>query len=211
MGELADAAHSRGESCILGSFAEGSLKYLAFVPDAGPLYTSDEFNFDKDPSKLALMANVYNATTFNVESPPQNLPGTDLSAFAKHGGKLIVYHGWAGYAGYSQLTLLYYDAIAKHAGGLDRSREFARLFLVPGMDHCGAFTNGPGIADTGIDILGALEEWVEKGKAPDELLATKTDDSGAALWRRPVCAWPQIATYKNGDPKTAASYTCTSP
>jgi hypothetical protein len=69
--------------------------------------------------------------------------------------------------------------IAKHAGGLDRAKDFARLLLVPGMDRCGALTNGPGVADTCVDMLGALEAWVDKGKAPSEILATKADDSGA--------------------------------
>jgi Tannase and feruloyl esterase len=99
----------------------------------------------------------------------------------------------------------------KHAGEMDRARDFARLFLIPGMDHCGVFTNGPGIADTGVDMLGALEEWVEKGKAPDEVLATKTDGGGATLWQRPVCAWPQIATFKSGNPKVTTSYACMTP
>jgi hypothetical protein len=199
-----------GGDSILGSFAEDYLRYLAFVPDAGPLYSSAQFNFDKDPSRLAFMSKVYNATTFNPNSP-QDLPGTDLSSFAKHGGKLIIYHGLADMLVTPQLTTLYYDALAKHAGGMDRARDFARLFLIPGMDHCGAFTNGPGIADTGVDMLGALEEWVEKGKAPDEVLATKTDEGGATLWQRPVCAWPQIATFKSGDPKVTTSYACMTP
>jgi hypothetical protein len=194
-----------GGDSILGSFAEDYLKYIAFVPDAGPLYTSAQFNFDKDLPRLSFMSKVYNATTFNPNSL-QDLPGTDLSSFAKHGGKLLIYHGWADMLVTPRLTTLYCDALAKHAGGLDRARDFARLFLIPGMDHCGVFTNGPGIADMGIDMLGALEEWVEKGKAPDEILATKTDEGGASLWQRPVWAWPQIATYKNGNPKAAASY-----
>lgn len=77
-----------------------------------------------------------------------------------------------------QLTTLYYDAIARHAGGAERARDFARLFIIPGMDRCGVFTNSPGIADTGVDLLTALEGWVEKGAPPDQLLATKTDDRG---------------------------------
>ncbi len=80
--------------------------------------------------------------------------------------------------------------------------------MIPGMDHCGVFTNGPGIADTGVDLLTALEAWVEKGAAPNELLATKADDKGQTLWQRPVCAWPQVAVYRSGDPSLAVSYTC---
>jgi feruloyl esterase len=193
---------------ILGAFAENFLKYLAFVPDAGPLYSSAQFDFDKDPQRMAAAAKLYSATTFNPASPA-DLPMTDLSAFAKRGGKLIIYHGWADMLVTPQLTTLYYEAIAKHAGGQERASDFARLFMIPGMDHCGVFTNGPGIADTGVDVLTALEDWVEKGAAPERLLATKTDDKGQTLWQRPVCSWPQTATYRSGEPRLATSYSCT--
>src|SRR3954453_14870299 len=63
---------------------------------------------------------------------------------------------------------------SRRTGGLGATQEFARLFMVPGMDHCGIGTEGPGISDTGIDPLTALEQWVEEGKAPDQLVATKT-------------------------------------
>jgi hypothetical protein len=92
------------------------------------------------------------------------------------------------------------------------AQDFARLFMVPGMDHCGF--QGPGSADnTGIDPLTALEQWVEEGKAPSELIATKTaPNSNQTLWRRPVCAYPNAARYKgSGDPTDATSFTCTAP
>ena len=195
------------DDSILGAFAENFLKYLAFEPDAGPLYSSAQFDFDKDLPRMASAAKLFSATTFNPAAPA-DLPSTDLSAFAKHGGKLIIYHGWADMLVTPQLTTLYYDAIAGHAGGVERARDFARLFMIPGMDHCGVFTNGPGIADTGVDLLTALEGWVEKGAPPDQLLATKTNDKGQTLWQRPVCAWPQTAVYRSGDPALAASYSC---
>jgi feruloyl esterase len=96
---------------------------------------------------------------------------------------------------------------------MQATQEFARLFMVPGMDHCGIGTEGPGISDTGIDPLTALEQWVEEGKAPDELVATKTAASGGqTLWKRPVCAYPKVARYKgSGDASDAASFTCVEP
>ncbi|THD46311.1 MAG: tannase/feruloyl esterase family alpha/beta hydrolase [Bradyrhizobium sp.] len=199
-----------GDDSILGAFAENFVKYLAFVPDAGPLYSSAQYDYDKDPQRMGAGAKIYNATTFNPVSPG-DLPATDLSAFAKHGGKLIIYHGWADMLVTPQLTTLYYESIAKHAGGLPQARDFARLFMIPGMDHCGVFSNGPGITDTGVDLLTALEGWVEKGAAPDQVLATKVDDKGQPLWQRPVCAWPQTATYKSGAPNLANSYACANP
>jgi hypothetical protein len=85
--------------------------------------------------------------------------------------------------------------------------------MVPSMDHCGIQNKGPGPAHTGIDPLTALEQWVEEGKAPTELIATRTaPSSNQTLWRRPVCAYPKAAHYKgSGDPTDATSFTCTDP
>ena len=137
----------------------------------------------------------------------------DMSAFRERGGKLIIYHGWADSPVTPQLTVDFYEALAKKSGGIAATQEFARLFMVPGMDHCGAQTNGPGIADTGIDPLTALEQWVEEGKAPSELIATKTaPPANQTLWRRPVRAYPEIARYNgSGDPTDAANFTCAEP
>ncbi len=84
---------------------------------------------------------------------------------------------------------------------------------VPSMDHCGLGTDWPGIADTGIDPLTALEQWVEEARAPSELVTTKTGATGnQTLWKRPVCAYPKVARYKgSGDATDAASFTCTEP
>ena len=111
-----------------------------------------------------------------------------------------------------QLTVEFYEALAKRSGGLRAAQGFARLFMVPGMDHCGIGTEGPGISDTGIDPLTALEQWVEQGKAPEELVATKAASGGQTLWRRPVCAYPTVARYKgSGDVSDPASFTCAEP
>ncbi|HEX4645418.1 MAG TPA: tannase/feruloyl esterase family alpha/beta hydrolase, partial [Verrucomicrobiae bacterium] len=111
------------------------------------------------------------------------------------------------------LTVDFYEALTKKSGGITATQDFARLFMVPGMDHCGNQTNGPGIADTGIDPLTALEQWVEEGNAPSELIATKTAATGGqTLWRRPVCAYPKVARYKGGgDPTDPTNFTCTEP
>ena len=77
-----------GDNSILGAFAENFLlRYLAFEPDAGPLYSSAQFDFDKDLPRMASAAKLFSATTFNPAAPA-DLPSTDLSAFDKHGGKL---------------------------------------------------------------------------------------------------------------------------
>jgi feruloyl esterase len=149
-----------------------------------------------------------NAATFNPVTG--EIAFGDMSTFRQGGGKLIMYHGWADSLVTPQLTVDFYEALAGKSGGTAATQEFARLFMVPGMDHCGIQTNGPGIADTGIDPLTALEQWVEEGKVPNELIATKMAPNGnQTLWRRPVCAYPKVARYKgSGDPTDAASFTC---
>src|SRR3954465_3889612 len=152
-----------------------------------------------------------NAATFNPETGQVSFG--DISAFRQAGGKLLLYHGWGDPLVTPQLTVEFYEALAKRSGGLGATQEFARLFMVPGMDHCGIGTDGPGISDTGIDPLTALEQWVEEGNAPSELLATKTAASGdQTLWRRPVCTFPKVARYKgSGDVSNPTSFACAEP
>lgn len=198
---------------LMPLFARDFLRYMAFSPDAGPFYEVKDFDFDRDPPRLAAMAEVYNVATFGPAAglSGAGLPGADLSAFERGGGRLILYHGWGDPIVTPQPTVEYYEAVAMKAGGMDRTRGFARLFMVPGMDHCGLNTEGPGIADTGIDPLGALEAWVERGMPPDSLLATKTDPAGQVVWRRPVCAYPEVARHVGGDPKDPSGFRCRGP
>jgi hypothetical protein len=170
-----------------------------------------DYDFDKDPPRLAYSASIINAATFNPSTG--EIEFGDMSAFREAGGKLIIYHGWADSLVPPQLTVDFYEALAKKSGGIAATQDFARLFMVPGMNHCGINTNGQGIADTGIDPLTALEQWVEEGNAPSELIATKTTPTGnQTLWRRPVCAYPRVAHYNgSGDPSAASSFTCTQP
>jgi hypothetical protein len=89
-------------------------------------------------------------------------------------------------------------------GGADSTVEFLRLFLAPGVAHCGG---GPGPAPTG--QLAALIDWVENGKAPETLLAVRRDQSGAVVRSRPLCQYPQVARYKGtGNPDEASSFEC---
>jgi pimeloyl-ACP methyl ester carboxylesterase len=192
-------------------FAQDFYRYLLFRPMASPDFKVMDYDFDRDPSRLGYFASIGNAATFNPDTG--EIEFSNMSAFRQAGGKLIIYHGWADALVTPQLTVYFYDALAKKSGGIAATQEFARLFMVPGMDHCGAQTNGPGIADTGIDPLTALEQWVEEGKAPSELIATKTaPNSNQTLWRRPLCAYPKVARYNGGgDPTDAANFTCTEP
>jgi feruloyl esterase len=192
-------------------FAQDFLRYMAFEPAAGSSLKVTDFDFDRAPPRLAFTAAMYNVTTFDADTGETG--AADMSEFRQAGGKLIMYHGWADPLVTPQLTVDFFEALAKRSGGIAATEDFARLFMVPGMDHCGIQTNGPGIADTGIDPLTALEQWVEQGKAPIELIATKTTAGGGqTLWRRPVCAYPKVARYKgSGDATDPANFTCSAP
>jgi feruloyl esterase len=116
----------------------------------------------------------------------------DLSRFLKReGGKLILYHGWADAEVGGEPALDYYKSVveATFGGDVPAAREKARLFMIPGMGHCGG---GPGCSEW--DRLAPLVEWVEKGNAPDYLVA-EHHTNGRVDNQRRVCAWPQRAVY----------------
>jgi Tannase and feruloyl esterase len=175
-----------------------TLRFYGFAGDPGVQYDVINFDFDKDPQVLA-------QTYVNREAS-----GTDLSAFKGRGGKLLIYHGLADVAS-SDATRQWYETLTKEMGGEAATMEFARLFLVPGMDHCGVLS-GPGVDQTGFDPLPALEKWVEEGVPPESIVMTKADEDGKTEWTRPVCVYPIIAKYKgSGDLKDTASWTCAGP
>jgi len=175
------------------------LHYLAFPEDPGEQYSVERFDFDQDPPQMEFMAQIYNA----------NDP--DLDTFRESGGKLLMWHAWAD-AGIPPLgSIAFYEAVEEHVGSRAATQDFFRLFMVPGMDHCG-IQEGPGITQHGFDPLTALEQWVEQGEAPTRLLTTKTDSTGAVQWTRPVCPYPQRAVYDSeGDPDAASSFECVIP
>jgi feruloyl esterase len=149
----------------------------------------------------------------------------DLSAFQAAGGKLIQFHGWNDAGIPPQSSIAYYDEVANKMGGLSEIQSFYRLFMAPGMDHCGG---GPGpnaiggvfgfpsvSRDPEHDVVSALAHWVEDGVAPDRIVATKYVDnepSGGIEAQRPWCAYPAVARYSGtGDRNAASSYACAAP
>ena len=180
------------------AFARDALRYLSFPVAAGPLFDPvRDYNIERDLPKLRPMAEIYDS------------PNPDLSKFNARGGKLIIFQGWADAIVTPFRTVDYYDAVTKAAGGQAKAEAFARLFMIPGMDHCGASNAGPGIDNRGLDPLTALESWVEKDQAPAQLLMTKLDTTGKPQWSRPVCAWPQVARLRAGaDRANAESWGC---
>jgi len=142
-----------------------------------------------------------------ADSAPQAIMGdswswTNLDTFSGHGGKLIFYHGVSDPWFSAQDTVGYYERLGKANGGADAVSNWSRLFLSPGMGHCGG---GPAALDT-FDLLTPLVDWVEKGIAPDAVTATGRAFPGRS---RPLCAYPKHAHYKGtGDPQDAKSFEC---
>jgi feruloyl esterase len=128
----------------------------------------------------------------------------DLKPFKKNGGKLIIYQSWNETAVPPRTITDYYRTVEKTMGGASQTQDFARLFVAPGMGMC------PGFGNAGdFDTLAAIEQWVEKGIAPEKIIATHRDNQSKAVRTRPVCAYPKTAFYNgSGDPNSAASFTC---
>jgi feruloyl esterase len=128
----------------------------------------------------------------------------DLGAFRDRGGKHIVWHGWADQLITAEGTIDYYTRVQQEMGGPKKASEFIRLFMAPGVAHCGG---GAGPAPTG--LLEALLAWVEEGKAPETILAARRDPSGAITRSRPLCQYPQVAKYKgSGSTDDASNFSC---
>jgi feruloyl esterase len=129
----------------------------------------------------------------------------DLAAFRKRGGKVIIWHGWADPLINANGSVDYYDRVTKKMGGLKRTQDFARLFMAPGIGHCGG---GPGLAPQ--RPFDAIVNWVEKGMAPATLPAARTIDGGTQT--RPLCPFPAVAKWDGkGSVDDAASYSCAAP
>jgi Tannase and feruloyl esterase len=128
----------------------------------------------------------------------------DLSAFRRHGGKTILWHGEADQLIYSQGTIDYFQHLQQRAGGAKAADGFVRLFMAPGVGHC---AGGIGPQPTG--QLEALVRWVEQGVAPASILAVSTDKQGAVTRSRPLCPYPSVAVYQGaGSTDEAKNFKC---
>jgi len=126
---------------------------------------------------------------------------TNLASFTQHGGKLLLFHGMSDPWFSANDTIGYYERLAADNGGAAAVQGFSRLFLVPGMAHCGG---GPALDR--FDLLSAVVGWVEQGKAPDSVTATGPAFPGRS---RPLCAYPKHAQYRGiGDAQSAGSFEC---
>lgn len=149
------------------------------------------FDFDKDVAAAdAKFASILNATD------------PDMKAFKARGGKLIVYHGWNDQLVQPLNSVNYYKSVSRAMSAKDTD-DFLRLFMAPGMQHCAG-----GVGPNTFDALGALEQWVEHGTKPDKIIASHST-SGIVDRTRPLCPYPQVATYKgSGSIDHAESFVC---
>jgi feruloyl esterase len=173
------------------NLAENTMRYLVFKPPM-PNYDYKTFDFDKDAHLLDNWGKLADAKK------------TDLSKFKKRGGKLLMTYGWADPILQPLAGVNYYEeALAKN--GSD-TKEFFRLFMVPGMSHCGG-----GIGPDRHDPMTAMVDWVEKQKAPESMVASRVVDN-KVVRTRPLCPYPQVARYTGqGSIDEAANFRCVAP
>jgi hypothetical protein len=126
----------------------------------------------------------------------------NLAPFRGSDGKLVLWHGWSDQLIVPTGTVDYYDRVAHELGGYEQTREFARLFMAPGVAHC---AGGDGPQPQG--AFQAVVDWVEAGKAPDRILASKTIPGG--MRTRPLCPYPAQARWNGrGSTDDAANFVC---
>lgn len=166
----------------------------------GPDWQWHAFDYERDA-----------ATFEEVLAPFFVATDPDLRRFKASGGKLVMYHGWADWVSSAYDGIDYYQKVvdqmpaqdATEGAALRSTQEFFRLFLMPGVDHC---AGGPG-ADH-FDGLSTLRNWVEKGLAPDRIIASSRAES-ALRFTRPLCPYPKVGRYKGtGDIADASSFEC---
>jgi feruloyl esterase len=173
------------------ALGEATMRYLAFAPPQ-PEYDYRTFNYDRDAALLERWGALANA----------NNP--DLAAFNKRGGKLLMTYGWADAILQPMMGVDYYERAVKTNGS--RTGDFFRLFMMPGMAHCAG-----GVGPDRHDPVTAIIDWVEKGKAPDTIIASKVVN-GQTVRTRPLCPYPQVARYKGtGSIDEAANFSCVAP
>jgi tannase/feruloyl esterase len=171
------------------------IRYLAFAEYPNKALSDDplKFNFDRDPVKLARGRTVYDASS------------VDLRAFKARGGKILMWHGWAD-SGIPAGSSIHYYLRATEFFGQHETESFFRLFLLPGVTHCGG-----GDGSDRADMLTTLDEWVEHGTAPERIITTKLI-GGSEARARPVFAYPKSARYKGaGSVDDPANWTAVEP
>ena len=205
----APAKNPRTGAEIFPGMALGSeMGWAALAGGPGPLTISNDHyrfivfkNADWDFKTLDFDKDV--ALADRLDDGVMNATDPNLKAFFNRGGRLLMYHGWVDQLISPQNSINYYQSVVKAQGGVEKTADSIRLFMVPGMAHC---AGGDGTST--FDSLGTLEQWVEQKKAPDQIVASRAV-KGVVDRTRPLCPYPQVAVYKgSGSPDEAANFVC---
>ncbi|HWB33171.1 MAG TPA: tannase/feruloyl esterase family alpha/beta hydrolase [Acidobacteriaceae bacterium] len=190
----------RGSELVWGRLAGGPQPiqladdYFKYVIFEDPQWDFRTLNFDGDFAK----AMQRDGGTLSATNP-------DLRPFFSRGGKLIQYHGWTDQQVMPENSINYYKRVVAAVGAAQVDESY-RLFMAPGMNHCGG-GDGPNT----FDMLGALDAWRVDGNAPAEILASHST-AGKVDRTRPLCPYPQVARYKgSGSTDDAANFSCVVP
>ena len=193
--ELIFPGPARGSELELFTFANGgsfvnALDLYRYAAFQNPEWDSRGMDFDKD------------VNTVRAKLDPLFQVDADLKPFFDRGGKLLLYVGWNDYHNPQELTG-YYQSLLRNAGG-NKARASARLFNIPGMNHCAG-----GVGCDTFNKLETIDAWVTRGQAPERIVAAKVSQ-GKIVRTRPLCAYPKVAKYKGrGDISDAANFVCT--
>jgi len=198
---------------LIATMGAGSLAYLFTTPATEVEGTPEKllqflshFDFDVDAPKIFSTQGKFKQSAMSIMTPP-DVDNPHLTNFHHHGGKIIIYQGQSDPV-FSTVDIVdWYEKLSSHYRG--QAQTFARLFVVPGMNHC---SGGP--ATDQFDAFNALVAWVEKGTVPERVVASVNPNNKAlpANWSpsrsRPLCPWPRVATYTSGDIESATSFVC---
>ena len=169
--------------------------YFKFVVFEDTTWDFRTLDFDRDVARA-----------YQIDGGLLAATDPDLTEFASRGGKLMLIHGWSDQFISPRYSINYYESVIEGMDSGDEAAEFMRLFVAPGMAHCGG-GDGP----NAFDSLALIEQWVDQGTAPDQMIASRIT-RGEVVRTRPLCPYPQVARYTGtGSIDDDANFQCVVP